>query len=189
VPLTPEQRESLEGPDRRTALSQLLFPKPYEEFRKAVDKWGDVSVIPTEAFWYGLRPGHRLKVEREPGVEVLVELETIGEPDEAGLRTLHLRVNGHPRPITVRDRSAEVRDTAARRADPSVPGHVGSPLPGVVMLKVAVGDTVKQGQPLVVVEAMKMESTVTSPRDGTVTELAVAAGAAVEAGDLLVVLE
>jgi pyruvate carboxylase len=188
VPLTDEQRSSLEGPDRQTALSQLLFPKPYEEFRKAAEKWGDVSVIPTEAFWYGLRPGHRLKVEREPGVEVLVELETIGEPDEAGLRTLHLRVNGHPRPITVRDRSAEVKSTAARRADPSAPGHVGSPLPGVVMVKVAVGDTVKQGQPLVVVEAMKMESTVTSPRDGTVTELAVVAGAAVEAGDLLVVL-
>jgi pyruvate carboxylase len=188
VPLTPEQRASLEGDDRRTALSKLLFPKPYDEYAKATDRWGDVSVIPTEAFWYGLRPGHRLKVEREPGVEVLVELETIGDPDSAGVRTLHLRVNGHPRPITVRDRSAEVKSTAARRADPSAPGHVGSPLPGVVMLKVAVGDTVKQGQPLVVVEAMKMESTVTSPRDGTVTETAIVTGAAVEAGDLLVVL-
>jgi pyruvate carboxylase len=81
-----------------------------------------------------------------------------------------------------------VKSGAARRADPSAPGHVGSPLPGVVMLKVAVGDVVKQGQPLVVVEAMKMESTVTSPQDGTVTETAVVTGAAVEAGDLLVVL-
>ena len=119
---------------------------------------------------------------------MLVELETVGEPDDEGRRTLHLRVNGAPRPISVRDRAVEVRSTRARRAEPAEPGHVGSALPGVVMLQVAVGDVVTKGQGLAVVEAMKMESTVTSPRDGTVTELAVATGDAVEAGDLLVVL-
>ncbi|MBC7373356.1 MAG: biotin/lipoyl-binding protein, partial [Frankiales bacterium] len=138
--------------------------------------------------WYGLSPGRTTTVTLETGVDVLVELETVGEVDDDGLRTLHLRVNGAPRPITVRDRSVEVRSTRARRPEPGDPGHVGSALPGVVMVKVAVGDAVLKGQPLAVVEAMKMESTVTSPRDGTVTEIAVATGDAVEAGDLLVVL-
>jgi hypothetical protein len=99
-------------PDRAVAAA---VPQAVRRVRKAVDKWGDVSVIPTEAFWYGLRPGHRLKVEREPGVEVLVELETIGEPDEAGPAHAAPARQRPPRPITVRDRSAEVKSTAARR--------------------------------------------------------------------------
>ena len=189
VPLTPGQRADLDGPDRRAALSRLLFPKPYEEYCRAVDRQGDVSVVPTEAFWYGLRPGHQLTVELQPGVDVLVELETVGEPDEDGQRTLHLRVNGQPRPVSVRDRSIEVTRTRARRADPNVPGHVGAALPGVVLLKVAVGDVVTKGQALAVIEAMKMESTLSSPRDGTVAEVGVVTGDAVEAGDLLVVLD
>ena len=188
VPLTDVQRQALDGDDRRGALSELLFPKPYAEYCRAVEEQGDVSVVPTEAFWYGLVPGHRVAVELEPGVDVLVELETVGEVDDDGMRTLHLRVNGQPRPIAVRDRSVDVRSTRARRADPADPGHVASGLPGVVMLKVAAGDAVEKGQPLAVVEAMKMESTVTSPRAGTVQEVAVDSGAAVEAGDLLLVL-
>jgi pyruvate carboxylase len=188
VPLSEEQRDALSRDDRRAVLSELLFPKPYAEYCRAVEEQGDVSVVPTEAFWYGLRPGHTVTVELEPGVDVLVELETVGEVDDDGMRTLHLRVNGQPRPISVRDRSVEVRSTRARRADPNDVGHVASGLPGVVMLKVAVGDVVEKGQPLAVVEAMKMESTVTSPRHGTVTEVSVAGGAAVEAGDLLLVL-
>ena len=188
VPLTDGQQSGLTGPYRRAALSELLFPKPFQEYVANVEFHGDVSVIPTEAFWYGLSPGQTTTVTLETGVDVLVELETVGEVDDDGLRTLHLRVNGAPRPITVRDRSVEVRSTRARRAEPGDPSHVGSALPGVVMVKVAVGDVVTKGQPLAVVEAMKMESTVTCPRDGTVTEIAVATGDAVEAGDLLVVL-
>ena len=188
VALTDDQREGIAGPDRRAALSKLMFPKPYEEYVRTVEGHGDVSVIPTEAFWYGLLPGQTTTVALEAGVDVLVELETVGEVGDDGQRTLHLRVNGAPRPISVRDRSVEVRSTRARRAEPGESGHVGAALPGVVLVKVAVGDAVTKGQPLAVVEAMKMESTVTSPRDGTVTEVAVASGDAVEAGDLLVVL-
>ena len=188
VPLTELQQAALAGGDRRGTLSQLLFPKPYEEYCRVLQTHGDVSVIPTEAFWYGLRPGHPVTVGLQPGVDVVVELETVGEPDDDGLRTLHLRVNGAPRPVSVRDRGVQVTSTRARRADPADTGQIGSALPGVVMLKVAAGDPVRKGQPLAVVEAMKMESTVTSPRDGTVTEVARASGDAVEAGDLLMVL-
>ena len=106
-----------------------------------------------------------------------------------GRRTLHLKVNGQPRPIRVRDFSVEVQKTSARRADPADPSQIGAPLPGIVLPRVAAGDSVVRGQALAVVEAMKMESTVSSPADGTVAEVAVAAGANVEVGDLLVVLK
>ncbi len=189
VPLTPAQREELSGDDRQAALSRLLFPKPYEEYEKATAAFGDVSVIPTEAFWSGLQTGQTVSVELRHGVQVLVELETVGEIDDDGLRTLHLRVDGEPRPVTVRDRSVAPTRTRGRRAEPGQPGHVGAALPGVVLLKVAVGETVEKGQALATIEAMKMESTVTAPADGTVQELAVASGDQVDAGDLLVVLQ
>ena len=189
VTLDPGDDLALDSPERRAVLSRLLFPGPWKDYEQAVAEHGDVSVIPTEAFLYGLQPGRTVSVCLEPGVEVIVELETVGEVSGDGLRTLHLKVNGEPRPVQVRDRSVQVERTASRRADPAEPNQVGAPLPGIVLPKVAVGDRVVPGQALAVVEAMKMESTVSSPRAGTVAEVAVAAGANVEVGDLLVVLE
>jgi pyruvate carboxylase len=145
-------------------------------------------VIPTAAFFYGLTPGVPLSVHLEPGVEVIVELETIGEPDAAAMRTLYLRVNGQPRPIRVRDSSVTATTTAARRADPADPAHVAAGLPGIVTFTVASGDTVATGERLAVIEAMKMEAAVTSPAAGTVVELVRAGGESVEVGDLLLIL-
>ncbi len=186
--LEPADDAALDGAGRRAVLSRLLFPGPWKDYEQAVEEHGDVSVIPTEAFFFGLQRGRTVTVALEPAVDVLVELETVGEVSPNGLRTLHLKVNGQPRPISVRDASVEVQKTTARRADPADPGHIGAPLPGIVLPRVAAGDSVLRGQALAVVEAMKMESTVSSPLDGTVAEVAVAAGANVEVGDLLVVL-
>jgi len=188
VVLDPAEDLALDGPDRRPVLSRLLFPGPWEEYEQAVALHGDVSVVPTDAFFYGLQPGRTVPICLEAGVEVLVALETVGEVNDEGLRTLHLRVNGQPRPVQVRDRSVQVERAASRRADPADPRQVAAPLPGLVLPKVVTGDRVAKGQALAVVEAMKMESTVSSPSDGTVAEVAVAAGASVEVGDLLVVL-
>ncbi len=188
VVLEPGDDAALDGADRRSVLSRLLFPGPWRDFEQAADLHGDVSVIPTEAFFYGLRPGRTIQVGMEAGVEVLIELETVGEVTDEGLRTLHLRVNGQPRPVQVRDRSVEVTKVTARRADPGDPRQIAAALPGVVLPKVAVGDRVTKGQALVVIEAMKMESTVSCPVDGTVEDVAVTAGSNVEVGDLLVVL-
>ncbi|ONH54871.1 pyruvate carboxylase [Frankia sp. CcI49] len=176
------------GATRRAALSRLLFPGPWKDYTQAVAAYGDSSVIPTEAFLFGLQPGRPAHVFLEPGVEIIVELETIGEPDDAGMRTLYLRVNGQPRPVRVRDKSITTTAAAARRTDPGNPGHVGAGLPGIVTFAVSVGDTVEKGQKLAVIEAMKMEAAVTSPAAGTVTELVRTSGESVEVGDLLLVL-
>ena len=188
VALDPDDDAALDSPQRRQVLSRLLFPGPWSDYERAQAEHGDVSTIPTEAFFYGLQPGRTVTVCLEAGVEVLVELDTVGELSEHGMLTLHVRVNGQPRPVRVRDRSVQVESKRARRADPADPKQVGAALPGLVMPKVQVGDRVQKGQALAVVEAMKMESTVSSPADGTVAELAIADGVNVEVGDLLVVL-
>ncbi|CAI7974845.1 MULTISPECIES: pyruvate carboxylase [unclassified Parafrankia] len=176
------------GAGRRAALSRLLFPGPWKDYRKAVATYGDSSVIPTEAFLFGLVPGRPASVMLEPGVEIIVTLETVGEPDSAGMRTLYLRVNGQPRPVRVRDNSIKATATAARRADPSDPTHVGAGLPGIVTFAVAAGDEIEKGQKLAVVEAMKMEAAVTSPAAGKIAELVRSSGESVEVGDLLLIL-
>ncbi|ABD09704.1 pyruvate carboxylase [Frankia casuarinae] len=173
---------------RRVALSRLLFPGPWKDYLRAVDAYGDSSVVPTDGFLYGLRPGVPLTVTLEPGVEIIVELETLSEPDDSAMRTLYLRVNGQPRPVRVRDASITATTTAARRADAADPNQVGAGLPGIVTFSVAVGDTVTKGQRLAVVEAMKMEAAVTSPVGGTVVELVRSSGDSVEVGDLLLTL-
>ncbi|WP_242424231.1 pyruvate carboxylase, partial [Frankia sp. EI5c] len=176
------------GADRRAALSRLLFPGPWKDYTQAVATYGDSGVIPTEAFLYGLQPGRPVHVFLEPGVEIIVELETVGEPDDAAMRTLYLRVNGQPRPVRVRDAAIKTTAAAARRAEPANPAHVGAGLPGIVTFAVAVGDTIEKGQKLAVIEAMKMEAAVTATASGTVTELVRASGESVEVGDLLLVL-
>ncbi|THJ74612.1 pyruvate carboxylase [Candidatus Frankia alpina] len=176
------------GARRRSALSRLLFPGPWKDYLAAADSYGDSSLVPTEPYLYGLRPGAPVAVMLEPGVEIIIELETLSEPDDAAMRTLYLRVNGQPRPVRVRDTSITATTAAARRADPSDANQIGAGLPGIVTFTVAAGDAVTQGQKLAVVEAMKMEAAVTSPVAGTVGELVRASGDSVEVGDLLLVI-
>ncbi|CAJ59354.1 Pyruvate carboxylase 2 (Pyruvic carboxylase 2) (PCB 2) [Frankia alni ACN14a] len=176
------------GARRRAALSRLLFPGPWKDYLAAADSYGDSSLVPTEPYLYGLRPGVPVAVTLEPGVEIIIELETLSEPDDAAMRTLYLRVNGQPRPVRVRDNSITATTASARRADPGDANQIGAGLPGIVTFTVAAGDTVTQGQKLAVVEAMKMEAAVTSPVAGTVGELVRANGDSVEVGDLLLVV-
>ncbi len=150
--------------------------------------YGNSSAIPTEEFFYGLTPGKPVVVTVEPGVETIVELHDIGGPDDAGMRTLYLRVNGQPRPVSVRDNSIAPASTAARRADPGDPAQIPAGLPGLVTYTVTVGDHVGQGDRLATIEAMKMEAAVTSPHPGTVVELLRSSGVSVEVGDLLLVV-
>jgi pyruvate carboxylase len=186
--LTGINRGGVDRELRRATLSRLLFPGPWKDYQKAVETYGDCSVIPTDAFFYGLTPGVPTSVTLEPGVEIIVVLETIGEPDANGFRTLYLRVNGQPRPLRVRDESVKTTTAAARRADPADPRHVPAGLPGIVTFTVKVGDAVGKGDKLAVVEAMKMEAAVTCPASGVVAELVRATGESVEVGDLLLIL-
>lgn len=187
--LSEEDREALNGEDRRAALNRLMLPGPAKDQVEARERYGDVSVVPTKAFLYGLEADEEMAVDLEPGVRLYLELEAITEPDDHGIRTLQLTVNGQPRPIDAQDRSLEPEIPALEKADEDEPGHVGAPMSGLVTIEVEEGEEVEDGQQIGSIEAMKMESAIRAPSDGTVDRVAVSSGVNVEPGDLLVVLE
>jgi pyruvate carboxylase len=175
---------------RDEVLSYLMYPDVFVKFAKAQAQYGDVEVLPTPAFYYGMKRGEDISVELEPGKTLVVKFQTIGEPHPDGTRTVFFELNGQPREITVRDKKLEVKEAPKVKADPNNAGQIGAPIPGVVStVAVELGRPVKKGDRLLVMEAMKMQSTVYSPVAGIVKQLLVAPGAHVEAKDLLLVIE
>ncbi|WP_019181583.1 pyruvate carboxylase [Microbacterium yannicii] len=190
TPLTESESAAL-GADaeaRRAMLNKLLFPAPTREYEQRREVFGDLSVLDTADYLYGLAQGTEHVVEIERGVQLFVGLEAIGEADDKGMRTVMTTLNGQLRPVFVRDRSISVESRQAEKADTSKPGQVAAPFSGVVTLKTVVGDAVTAGQPVASIEAMKMEAAITAPVDGVVERLAIAETAQVDAGDLLVVI-
>jgi pyruvate carboxylase len=191
TPVPEHERVHLDtqGPDRRSALNRLLFEQPTRQFQQVRDEYGDLSVVSTVDYLYGLRPGEEHVVSLGKGVDLHVGLEAIGEADDRGVRTVMATLNGQLRPVYVRDRSIQVETKAAEQADRTDPRQVAAPFSGVVTLKVAVGDVVTAGQAVASIEAMKMEAAITAPVAGTVGRLATPVTQQVDAGDLLVVLQ
>ena len=185
--LSDDDRKALTT-DRRATLNRLLFPGPTKEFTTVRETYGDVSVLDTVDYLYGLRPGEEHVIRLGKGVRVIVGIAAVGEADEKGLRTVMCTLNGQLRPIRVRDRSVEVTVHAAEKADPTRPGHVPAPFSGVVSLTVGDGAVVEAGATVATIEAMKMEASITTPVGGTVRRLAIGAVQQVEGGDLIVVI-
>jgi pyruvate carboxylase len=187
--LSEEDRKALAGEDRRAALNRLMLPVPAEDYEKAEERYGDISVVPTKAFLYGLESGEELTVDLEPGVRLYLELEAITDADEMGTRTVLVTLNGQSRHIDTQDRSHEPEEPAHDKADPDDESHVAAPMSGMVTLAVEEGEEVGEGQQIGTIEAMKMESSIKATADGTVERLAVPSNTNVESGDLLLVLD
>ncbi|MFF1567682.1 pyruvate carboxylase [Streptomyces sp. NPDC058293] len=185
--LSAEERAGL-AKDRRATLNQLLFPGPTKAFENHRQAYGDTSVLASKDFFYGISPGREYSVDLEPGVRLLIELEAIGEADERGVRTVMATLNGQLRPIQVRDHSVASDIPVTEKADKANSNHVAAPFAGVVTLAVTEGDTVEAGATVATIEAMKMEASITAPKGGTVSRLAINAIQQVEGGDLLVEL-
>jgi pyruvate carboxylase len=169
-------------------MSYLMYPQVFEQFDAARERFSDVSVLPTPAFYFGMEKGDEITVEIEEGKTLIIKFLTVGEPQE-GQRTVFFELNGQPREVTVADRSIKTEAVARVKADPSNPGHVGAPIPGAVTsIVVEIGDRVNKGDRLLVMEAMKMQTTVYAPAAGQVTEKHVNVGQTVDAKDLLIVL-
>jgi pyruvate carboxylase len=183
--LTPEDEAGLVD-NRRATLNQLLFPVPSRQCHEARERWGDLSVVPSVPFWYGLESrADEISIELGPGVRVLVGLRSISDPDAEGTRAVSFRVNGQTRDIDTRDRSVATETVEREQADPSRPGHVAAPFRGVVHVSVADGDEVAAGDAVATIEAMKMESSISAPIAGTVARVVAAPGASLEPGDLI----
>jgi pyruvate carboxylase len=189
--LSPEDSAALDSDSkgRRAALNQLLFPVPTKLYEEVRERYGDLSVVDTVDYLYGLHAGTEHVVEIETGVKLIIGLEAIGEADDKGMRTVMTVLNGQLRPVFVRDLSINVESKAAEKANSAVPGHVAAPFSGVVSLKVSVGDAIEAGQIVASIEAMKMEAAITSSTAGKVVRLAIPETQQVDAGDLLLVVE
>ena len=190
-PLGADDVAALEGDSaaRRSALNRLLFAAPTKIFEASREQYGDLSVLDTVDYLYGLQQGAEHVVHIGTGVSLFVGLEAIGEADDKGMRTVMSTLNGQLRPVFVRDNSITVDTKSAEKADATRPGHVAAPFSGVVTLQVAEGDTVEVGQSVASIEAMKMEAAITATITGTVKRLAIPATQQVDAGDLLLVIE
>jgi pyruvate carboxylase len=171
-------------------MSYLMYPDVFSKFAAARSQYGELDVLPTPQFFYGLEQGSEVSIEIEPGKTLFVRLLTVGEPHPDGTRTVFFELNGQPREVIIRDRSLEAAAAARQKADPAKPGEVGAPIPGAVtIVHVEQGDKVVKGERLLVMEAMKMQTTIYAPIPGVIKRLAVNPRDNVEARDLLLTIE
>jgi pyruvate carboxylase len=180
------QREPLD----REVISYLLYPKVFEDFAHHQVNYTDTSHLPTPVFFYGLESGEEISTDIEMGKTLIIKFLTIGEATPEGKRRVFFELNGQPRDVLIQDLSLDSVSGGSIKADESNPEHVGSSMPGMVVnLAITVGDKVKKGQKLLVLEAMKMETTIYAEQDGKVDQIHVAPGSQVDTGDLLVVIK
>jgi len=167
--------------------SHLMYPDVFADFSKVRREFGDVSVLPTPAFFYGLKPGEEISLDIEVGKTLFIKLINIGSADKDGRRIISFELNGMPREAAAVDRSVQTITKSRPKADPARPLEVGAPIPGMITsIGTGNGGRVAKGDKLLTLEAMKMQTTLYAPVDGVVEELLVEVGDAVDGGDLLV---
>jgi pyruvate carboxylase len=171
-------------------MSYLMYPREFPEFDLHRKIFGDTSVLPTEVFFYGMKPGQEIAVELDPGKTLIIKFIATGEPESEGTRPVFFELNGSPRTVRVQDKTIKASKETRPKADGDNAAHIGSPMPGkVVQVVVGAGEKVARGQKLLSIEAMKMETSVYSPIAARVKEVLVRPGAVVESRDLLLLLE
>lgn len=190
-----EIRQELEAKDygevtEQDVISYVLYPKVFDQFMQTKQQYGDLSLLDTPTFFFGMRNGETVEIEIDTGKRLIIKLETISEPDENGYRTIYYVMNGQARRISIKDENIKTNTNLKPKADKSNPSHIGAQMPGsVTEVKVTVGEEVKVNQPLLITEAMKMETTIQAPFNGTIKQVTVVNGDAIATGDLLIEIE
>ena len=174
--------------DELDFLSYKLYPKVFKDFYNSWLKYGAIWQLPTKAFFFALKQNEEVFVEIGKGKHIIIKMLYIADADESGMRKVYFELNGQTRVIDVRDQNLKSTKPTNRKVDGE--HQVGAPLQGrIAEVKVKVGDKVKENQALFVIEAMKMETTVSSPEAGTVKAVYLNGGDMVEQDDLVVELE
>ncbi len=170
-------------------LSYKFYPKVFEDYIKFYRQYGDVSVVPTPLFLYGMKVGQDTTIEIAKGKTLLIRLLSIGPVDDRGNRTVFFKLNGQTRNVEVRDKSIKVERKENRKIDKANEKQIGAPLQGMLSkLLVKKGDAVKKNQQLFIIEAMKMETIITAPFDATIGNIELSGGTLVNTNDLILEL-
>ncbi|WP_026476888.1 pyruvate carboxylase [Alkaliphilus transvaalensis] len=198
--LPPEDFEAIEKylkdhlkiePTEKDCLSYALYPKVFEDYIKYVREYGDLSRMGSDVFFHGLYEGETSEVEIAEGKILIVKLLEIGKVDSEGSRNLVFEVNGNRREIKIHDKASGMVNKVGftQMADPDNNKEIGASIPGTV-LKVLVkeGEVIKEGQSLMIIEAMKMETNIIATNDGVVEVIFVKENQSVKTGELLMKL-
>ncbi|WP_079529718.1 pyruvate carboxylase [Halobacillus hunanensis] len=171
-------------------ISHALYPKVFMDYHKFTEQYGDMSVLDTPTFFYGMRLGEEIEVEIEQGKTLIVKLVSIGEPQVDATRTVYFELNGQPREVVIKDLNVKATVQQRPKADKSNVKHIGASMPGTVIKVLSEkGDKVQKGDHLMITEAMKMETTVQAPFDGVIKEIYVGNNEAIHVEDLLIEFE
>ncbi|MDX2482676.1 MAG: pyruvate carboxylase [Pseudodonghicola sp.] len=176
--------------DDEDLMGYLMYPKVYLDYMGRHRLYGPVRTLPTRTFFYGMEPGEEISAEIDPGKTLEIRCQAVGETDDNGEVKVFFELNGQPRTVRVPNRM--VTSTAVKRLKAEVgnPDHLGAPMPGVVATVAAqVGCPVKEGDLLLTIEAMKMETGIHAERDATIKAVHVQPGTQIDAKDLLVEFE
>jgi pyruvate carboxylase len=166
-----------------------MYPQVFADFLGFRATYDDLTGLPSSAFFFGLKIGEEIHFEFETGKTLFIKLISMSMPDQAGRRTLFYELNGMPRESTVVDKALKPAVAARPKGDPANPAHIRAPMPGAVTeVAVSPGQQVLTGDKLVVIEAMKMLTTVSAPADTTVKSVLVKRGDTIDTDDLLIEL-
>ena len=194
IDLDKERRKLDEGHEHPVTnfdlASYLMYPRVFTEFRRHREDYGDVGVLPTHVYFYGMQPEEELVATMDDGRKIVIRYLTMSETDDRGYRRIFFEVNGQPSSVLIQDRSSESLHRENEQADSANANHVGAPMPGVIStISVDVGQEVQRGDTLLTMEAMKMETSITAERDATIKRVLARIGEQFDAKDLLVEFE
>jgi len=176
--------------DDEDLAGYLMYPKVYTDYMTRHALYGPVRTLPTPTFFYGMEPSEEITAEIDPGKTLEIRLQAIGDTNEDGEVKVFFELNGQPRVIRVPNRLVKATTAQRPKAEAGNPNHIGAPMPGVVAsVGAMVGQSVKAGDLLLTIEAMKMETGLHADRDAVVKAVHVSAGGQIDAKDLLVELE
>lgn len=182
--------ETAEPVNDEELMGYLMYPKVFTDYRSRHATYGPVRTLPTPVFFYGMEPGQEVSAEIDPGKTIEIRLQTTGETSDEGDVRVFFELNGHPRVVRVPNRAVKAKTAARPKAQEGNPAHVGAPMPGsVASVAVQPGQTVRAGDLLLTIEAMKMETGLHADREAVVKAVHVVQGAQIDAKDLLVEME
>lgn len=177
-------------PTMEEVLSYVMYPQVFLDYQFYNNLYGEVTKFDTPTFFYGMRMGEQIEVNLERGKTLIIKLNQIGAPDLEGNRVLYFELNGQGRQVEIQDKSVTSTKAVRKKAEPSNKGQIGATMPGsVLQVLVKRGDKVHKGDPIIITEAMKMETTIRSSIDGKVASLFVKEGDQIQSNDLLIEID